>query len=129
MNIAVAVMINSAEQVLIAKRSLHKDDGGLWEFPGGKVESTETIHHALCREIREEVGLTVLTARFMGCVKARNLSLQVYWVSEWLGEATRCEDQLDLCWVPWSLLRQYHFPEANQRIIQMIEEQLDVARQ
>ncbi|MCX7115510.1 MAG: NUDIX domain-containing protein [Gammaproteobacteria bacterium] len=122
-------MLDSSERVLISKRPVHKPGGGLWEFPGGKVEPDEAVHDALCREISEEVGLTVLRYQWMGCVEEASLSLHVYWVSKWLGEAVKREDQLDLCWVPWSSLRQYQFPEANQRVMQLVEEQLDVARQ
>lgn len=43
---------------LIARRPAHKRHGGLWEFPGGKVEPGESDAHALARELAEELGLT-----------------------------------------------------------------------
>ncbi|MEH6447638.1 MAG: NUDIX domain-containing protein [Oleispira sp.] len=44
-------------KVLIAKRADHQHQGGLWEFPGGKVESGESVQVALQRELEEELGL------------------------------------------------------------------------
>ena len=44
---------------LMHRRPAHKHHGGLWEFPGGKVEAAETPANALVREIREELGITI----------------------------------------------------------------------
>lgn len=54
-----AVILNSQQEVLIAKRPLDKSYGGLWEFPGGKLEETETPHDAAKRELLEELGLSI----------------------------------------------------------------------
>jgi 8-oxo-dGTP diphosphatase len=50
-------LIDGAGQVLMQRRRLGADHGGLWEFPGGKVEAGETLASALLREIKEELGL------------------------------------------------------------------------
>jgi len=54
------------QQVLIAKRKLEKSQGGLWEFPGGKLEEHENPDTALIRELSEELGMQVSTPRFFG---------------------------------------------------------------
>ena len=56
-HVAAAVIQNQQQQVLIAKRPDHLHQGGLWEFPGGKLETNETVTAALIRELREEVAI------------------------------------------------------------------------
>ena len=55
----VAGVIRKQDKLLLALRPSHKHHGDLWEFPGGKVASGETNSVAICREIREELGLSV----------------------------------------------------------------------
>jgi 8-oxo-dGTP diphosphatase len=52
-----AVIENPRGQVLLARRAPGQHLEGLWELPGGKVETGETLVHALQRELREELGL------------------------------------------------------------------------
>ncbi len=62
----VAALIRRAGTVLIAKRSLSRPRGGLWELPGGKVEPGETDEQALVRELEEELGVTVEVVSIYG---------------------------------------------------------------
>src|SRR5262245_21794457 len=57
--VAAAALVDSSGRVLITQRPQHKQFGGLWEFPGGKVELGEAAEHALVRELKEELDLTV----------------------------------------------------------------------
>ncbi len=57
--VAAAALFDSTGRVLITQRPQHKQLGGLWEFPGGKVEPGEAPEEALCRELKEELDLTV----------------------------------------------------------------------
>lgn len=57
--VAAAALIDSSGRVLITQRPAHKQLGGLWEFPGGKVELGEAPEQALVRELREELDLHV----------------------------------------------------------------------
>ncbi len=55
----VAAVVRRGANFLLCKRPAHKRHGGLWEFPGGKVEESETFLEAITRELEEELGVTV----------------------------------------------------------------------
>lgn len=57
----VAAVIRDGERVLVALRPPHKRHGSLWEFPGGKIDALETREEAVRREMREELGVEVLS--------------------------------------------------------------------
>ena len=58
-HVAVGVILVEADQVLISKRHAHLHQGGLWEFPGGKIDQAENAAVALARELHEELGIIV----------------------------------------------------------------------
>ncbi|MDT8283120.1 MAG: NUDIX domain-containing protein, partial [Gammaproteobacteria bacterium] len=62
-HVAVAVMVNQNHEVCISLRHKNAHQGGLWEFPGGKIEIDETPIQALTREIEEELNLRILSSR------------------------------------------------------------------
>lgn len=57
--VAAAALINENNEILLAQRPEGKDLAGCWEFPGGKVEVSESPEAALVRELHEELGITV----------------------------------------------------------------------
>ena len=62
----VAGIIYKNNKFLIAQRNLKKDQGGLWEFPGGKVEKNEAYENALIREIKEELNADIEVDEYVG---------------------------------------------------------------
>jgi len=123
--VAVAVIFDEKQQVLITQRPLHATHGGKWEFPGGKLEAGELASSALIREIKEEIGIDIVNYYFLDEIVhdygAKTVSLQIFIVNQYQGEASCCESQLALCWVSVDKLKSYDFPEANTAIIELIK--------
>ncbi len=120
LQVAVAIIVNNDEQVLIARRHAHQHQGDLWEFPGGKHEADETRLGALQREIYEEVGLQVEQAdplmQIVHDYPDLQVELDVWLVTEFSGEATGKEGQ-PFVWCPLAELSAREFPGANMQII------------
>ncbi|WP_133127781.1 (deoxy)nucleoside triphosphate pyrophosphohydrolase [Legionella nagasakiensis] len=128
MKVAVAVIVDAKQRILITKRPAHVSHGGFWEFPGGKLEEGESPASALIREIKEEVGLDVIDYHFLGDVRyvydQREVNLLIYHVSRFTGQAVCRESQMDLCWAETASLSQFEFPAANVDIIHLIRQNL-----
>lgn len=115
-----AAVIRREGKILIAQRPLDKHQGGLWEFPGGKVEDGEPVRQALVRELEEELGITATAARPLIRITHdypdKSVCLDVWEVSDFSGEAHGREGQ-PIRWVTPAELGDYEFPAANQPII------------
>jgi len=119
-HVAAGVILNSSKQVLLALRPKNKHQGGLWEFPGGKVEAGEAVETALARELLEEVNLTVLACEPL-LVSEHNygdkhVKLDVWLVTRHAGDAHGCEGQ-HVEWVAIADLPTLEFPAANHPIV------------
>lgn len=127
MKVAVAIIYDNDNRILITRRPLHAPHGGMWEFPGGKLEEQELPETALIREIKEEVGIDVLRHQFLGEVVHtygnKRVTLLIFAVDQYQGQARCCESQMDLRWVCSEALTDYSFPEANLQIIELIKKQ------
>ena len=123
-HVVVGLIFNSHKQLLIAKRPDYVHQGGLWEFPGGKVEANESAYTALIRELKEEVGIVVKQAdSFMEIYHQyadKNVFLDI-WISRCFDYAGASEiiglEGQEVKWVALAHLQKYAFPEANQEII------------
>jgi len=60
------VAANGEGKILITQRNLKKSQGGLWEFPGGKIEKGETREEAIIREIKEELTIEINVESYLG---------------------------------------------------------------
>jgi 8-oxo-dGTP diphosphatase len=123
LHVAVGVIFDHANQVLITRRSLDAHQGGKWEFPGGKVESGESTIAALHRELEEELGIIPLSC--LPLIKIRHdypdkrVLLDVWQVDGFAGEPNGRESQ-PLRWVAQDKMKEFQFPEANLPILTAI---------
>ena len=119
-HVVAAVIVNRSHQILLAKRPLDRHQGGLWEFPGGKVEHGEDARAALARELHEELGIVVQDARPMITVRHdypdKSVLLDVWRVSAFGGEPHGREGQ-PIEWVSPQELPDRAFPAANRPIV------------
>jgi len=123
-HVAAAAMV-SADQthVLIARRPSNVDQGGLWEFPGGKLAPYETGLEGLKRELHEELGVEITNAQPLIRVHHeypdKHILLDVWQVHEFSGEPFGREGQA-VRWVPMEELANYPFPAANLPILRAV---------
>jgi len=119
-HVAAAAVFDESGRVLITRRPDHVHQGGLWEFPGGKVEEGESVTDALARELHEEVGIDDLQIRPLIRVSHeypdKEVLLDVWRVESFKGEAHGKEGQ-PFEWVIPELLSEYSFPDANLPVI------------
>ena len=113
-------MVDAANRVLVARRPEHVHQGGLWEFPGGKIEAGETMYDALRRELREEVGIHEIYGRPLIRVHhdypEQSVLLDVWQINRFSGQPAGCEGQ-EIKWLPIEQLSGHDFPAANRPII------------
>lgn len=123
-HVAVAVIFNTDGEVLVALRDANQHQGGLWEFPGGKVEAGESVEQALAREILEEVNLHINAAlpllRIRYDYVDKSVLLDVWEVLDYSGKAHGCEGQA-LEWRELSTLDSVDFPAANAPIVKALQ--------
>ncbi|SNC76420.1 8-oxo-dGTPase [Marinobacter sp. es.048] len=123
-HVAVAVIVRDG-RVLIARRPDHVHQGGLLEFPGGKVEPGESVQAALVREIAEETSLRVPEDSLEPVIGIRHdygdkrVFLDVWETRAAEGEAKGCEGQ-PVEWLAPAQLRDEDFPAANRPIIRAL---------
>lgn len=119
-HVVAAVITNPRGDVLISLRPAHAHQGGRWEFPGGKVEAGEDAFAALARELDEELGIAIASARPLiripHCYPDRQVLLDVWRVSRFTGTPHGREGQR-IAWVAPAELDASVFPAANRPIV------------
>lgn len=123
LKVAIGVIKNQRGEVLISKRANDSHQGGLWEFPGGKLEVGEDTTKALKRELLEELNISVLRAVPLIQIKHHyddvSVCLDVHTIESFQGDARGMEGQ-PIKWVAIPELKNYSFPAANAAIIEAL---------
>jgi A/G-specific adenine glycosylase len=113
------------KKVYIQQRSKDGLMGGLWEFPGGKREKNESIEECLKREIKEELGVSVITLKKIMTIKHTYTQFRVT-LNVFNCGLQKKQIRPNGCkqwkWVSFSNLKKYPFPSANVKIVKYLTE-------
>lgn len=124
-HIGVAVIWNDQGQILIDRRKQEGLLGGLWEFPGGKIEPDETVEDCIRREIQEELGIQIEVGnRLVTITHAYShfkVTLNVHHCTYLRGEPQPIECD-EIRWVTMADIETFPFPTANIRIIEALKQ-------
>lgn len=124
--VVAAALVNAAGEVLVQRRPTGKAHGGLWEFPGGKVEAGESPEQALIRELDEELAIEVdadalePAAFATGPSADRHLVLLLYVIRRWRGEPRPAAADA-IAWHLPAELRGLLMPPADLPLIDALE--------
>jgi len=130
-HIAVAVIIDAQNRALISLRRKDTHQGGLWEFPGGKVEAGETIRQALYRELHEELNILIQSVRPLITLSHdyndKQVCLHVWKVQQYCCEAgvnlmsNQGAEGQAIKWLDVNKLDPDDFPAADKAIISVLK--------
>lgn len=124
--IAVGV-IQKEGQILITRRKSEGLLGGLWEFPGGKIEKSESAKMACQREIREEVNLTVTPTQKLTTIKHAyshfRIEMDVF-LCDYESGRVELNSPVDYRWITINQIDDFPFPKANHKFIPMLKKRM-----
>lgn len=122
-NVVAGVIINNKKEIFIAKRNLKKSQGGLWEFPGGKIEQGETKEQAIERELREELDINVKAEKYLGEKIFKYPTKEINLIAikcKIISGAIKLEEHEDAKWVKKEELANFEFAPADYFIVDLI---------
>lgn len=121
--VAAAVIRDNQGRVLLCRRPEHKHMGGLWEFPGGKLDDDEGPEDALVREIREELELLIAVEHPLTFAVHEEDGLQIlllFYTARILSGEPHANEGQEIRWVPVSELPEYPTPPADARLVELL---------
>lgn len=125
-----AALVDLDGDILLSQRGPAQSFPGMWEFPGGKLEAGETPERALCRELREELGIEIESSCLAPLTFASygyadfHLLMTLFVCRVWEGEPVGCEGQA-LCWVPPVRLTACVMPGASHALAALVRDFLE----
>lgn len=124
-----AGLVFRAGKLLITQRPDHTHLGGLWEFPGGKLEPGETFETALVRELAEELGIDVEVGELVESIDhdypEKSVHLR-FFRCRWLAREPHPHEVSDIAWITREELSDYEFPAADARLLDRLRATADL---
>ena len=127
--VSAVALVDADGRILLAQRPAHKSMGGLWEFPGGKIEAGESPEVALIRELQEELDINTSESCLAPLSFASyayddfHLLMMLFVCRRWHGQPRPVEGGT-LKWVKPNQLRDYPMPPADIPLISVIQDLL-----
>jgi mutator protein MutT len=121
--IGAAVIWNASGQILIDKRKSGGTMGGLWEFPGGKIEPGETVAECIVREIREELAIEITVGDLLIEIEHTYPMFQITLIAhhcQYISGTPQAIESDEFRWVDVNDLTKYQFPAANLALVEAI---------
>ena len=123
-NVVAAIIKNESGKILIAQRNFKKSQGGLWEFPGGKIEKDETKEEAIIREIKEELTIDIKVDKYLAekvfNYPDKDINLIAMECTR-IGGNVELTEHEDYKWVTSDELTNFEFAPADEFIVERVK--------
>ena len=119
----VAAIIKKDNSYLIAQRNKNKYMGLKWEFPGGKVESNETFHEALSREIYEELNININVYEKISEESYKDDEIDIilhYYLCSKRSGNIRLNEHENIAWIEKKDFNKYAFVEGDGNVLSLL---------
>ena len=127
LSIAIGILRNTKNEVLLGKRMKGKNLKGYWEFPGGKIKPNETPEEALFREFQEELGIEIGRSKKMESISYQydqyDVLLMPFKIIDYVGYPAGLEGQ-ELMWCATDQLKEIEILPADQSLVEKLAAEL-----
>jgi mutator protein MutT len=119
----VAGFLKKGDRFLLVRRPINKKRGGLWEFPGGKVENGETLEEAIKRELKEELGIKTKVRRFLSKInyKYPEGEIELILLEIDSKEEPILKEALELRWVNFEEIKEIELCPADKKLLESLK--------
>lgn len=126
MKVTCAIILSN-QLFLIAKKPLHKKQGGKWEFPGGKLNSNESEEQCVVREIEEELLCQIQPIKKLQTIEHQYPEFKIELVPFFCNIVSgipKLTEHTEIAWVSLSNIRDYTLCDADEKVIPILEDYL-----
>ncbi len=124
----VAGFIEKNNKFLLVQRPFNKKNGGLWEFPGGKVEKDETLENAIKRELKEELGINVLSIESIEKIEYDYgdffIELYLFKIKNFSGKID-LKEAVNMAWVDFDSAENLKLCPADENLLKKLKEKIN----